>query len=80
MRPLLAQNASRLDWRGVLTARQQQVMALVCQGLSNKAIAHKLRLSEGTVKMHVHNILKKTGFRSRTEIILAATRAAGPAL
>ena len=80
MRHLLAQNASRLDWRCVLTARQQEVVALVCRGLSNKEIARELRLSEGTTKVHVHNILVKTGFRSRTEIIFAATRAAGPAL
>ena len=74
MRPLLAQNASRLDWSCVLTARQQEVVALVCRGLSNKEIARELRLSEGTTKVHVHNILVKTGFRSRTEIIFAATR------
>jgi two-component system, NarL family, nitrate/nitrite response regulator NarL len=74
MRPFLTQSASRLEWRGVLTARQQEVMTLVCQGLSNKAIAHELRLSEGTVKLHVHNILVKAGVRSRREIIVAATR------
>jgi len=74
MRPLLAQNASRLDWSCVLTARQQEVVALICRGLSNKEIARELRLSEGTTKVHVHNILVKTGFRSRTEIIFAATR------
>jgi DNA-binding NarL/FixJ family response regulator len=74
MRPLLAQNASRSEWSCVLTARQQEIVALICRGLSNKEIARELRLSEGTAKMHVHNILEKTGFRSRTEIIFAATR------
>jgi DNA-binding NarL/FixJ family response regulator len=72
MRPLLAQNESSMEWRGVLTARQQQVTALVCQGLSNKAIACELGLSEGTVKVHVHNILLRVGVRSRREIIVAA--------
>jgi DNA-binding NarL/FixJ family response regulator len=80
MRPLLAQNASGLEWSCVLTARQQEIVALICRGLSNKEIARELRLSEGTAKVHVHNILEKTRFRSRTEIIFAATRAAGPAL
>ena len=51
-----------------------EVVALVCRGLSNKEIARELRLSEGTTKVHVHNILVKTGFRSRTEIMFAATR------
>jgi len=74
MRPLLAQNVSRLDWSCVLTARQQEVVALICRGLSNKEIARELRLSEGTTKVHVHNILVKTGFRRRTEIMFAATR------
>ena len=74
MRPLLAQNASRSEWSFVLTARQQEIVALICRGLSNKEIARELRLSEGTAKMHVHNILEKTGFRSRTEIMFAATR------
>ncbi len=73
MRPLLAQNVSRLEWRDVLTARQQEIVALICRGLSNKEIARELRLSEGTTKVHVHNILVKTGCRSRTEISSAAT-------
>ena len=63
-----------------MTARQQEIVALICRGLSNKEIARALRLSEGTVKVHVHNILEKTDFQSRTEIIFAATRAAGPAV
>jgi two-component system, NarL family, nitrate/nitrite response regulator NarL len=74
MKLLLAQSASSVERRGLLTGRQQQVMTLVCQGLSNKAIARELRLSEGTVKLHVHNILVKVGARSRREIIVAAAR------
>ena len=72
MRPLLAQSASGLGWRDVLTARQQQVVALVCRGLSNKKIAHELGVTEGTVKVHVHNILVKVGVRSRRELIITA--------
>ncbi len=52
MRPLLAQNVSRLEWRDVLTARQQEIVALICRGLSNKEIARELRLSEGKTKVH----------------------------
>jgi len=58
--------------RVAVTNREQQVVALVCQGLSNKQIAHELRLSEGTVKIHVHHILTKNGLRSRMEIVAAA--------
>lgn len=58
--------------RYLSTAREQQIIALVRQGFSNKEIARELGLSEGTVKQHVHNILVKTGLRSRREIIVAA--------
>jgi len=51
-----------------LTERQQQVAALVCGGFSNKAIARKLGVSEGTVKVHLHAIFYKLHLRSRREI------------
>ncbi|MGO8975396.1 MAG: response regulator transcription factor [Steroidobacteraceae bacterium] len=74
MRPRLVKNVSSVERRSVLTVRQQQVAALVQRGLSNKEIARKLRLSQGTVKLHVHNILARVGVCSRREIIVAATR------
>jgi DNA-binding NarL/FixJ family response regulator len=55
-----------------LTGRQQQVATLVCVGLSNKKIAEKLGVSEGTVKTHLHAIYDKLHLRSRTEIIIAS--------
>ena len=54
-----------------LTAREQQIRALICKGLSNKGIAQQLHLSEGTVKQHVHSILGKVRLRSRVEIIVS---------
>jgi len=78
MRPLRAKNTSGVQWRGLLTARQTQIAVLVQQGLSNKEIALELRLSEGTVKLHVHNILLKLGVCSRREIIVAASPEANP--
>ena len=71
---LYVQNASRAERRGVLTNREQQVLALLCQGLSNKKIARELRLSEGTIKQYVHNILIKLRLPNRMEIIAAARR------
>lgn len=50
-----------------LTPRQQEVMELVSEGLTNKEIAQKLYIQCGTVKNHVHHILKKLGVSNRHE-------------
>ena len=48
-----------------LTARECEIVLLVMSGLPNKAIARELHLSEGTVKIHLHNIFIKIGVKSR---------------
>lgn len=55
-----------------LTEREQQITKLVCDGLSNKAIAHQLGLSEGTVKLHLHHIYKKLGITTRSALLSLA--------
>lgn len=55
-----------------LTKRQKEVLLLLSQGLSNKGIANRLVLSEGTVKLHVSAIMRTLGARSRTEAVLVA--------
>lgn len=55
-----------------LTPRQLDVLALLVQGHSNKDIATRLGLSEGTVKMHVTSIFKELGVSNRTQATLAA--------
>ena len=45
--------------RRVLTAREYEIAGLIAQGLSNKHIARLLKLSEGTVKIHLHNMYEK---------------------
>jgi DNA-binding NarL/FixJ family response regulator len=50
-----------------LTDRENQILAMVSRGLQNKAIAAELRLSEHTVKIHLHNIISKLGAHNRTE-------------
>jgi DNA-binding NarL/FixJ family response regulator len=50
-----------------LTAREQEVLALVARGLPNKTIAAELGISEHTAKFHVAAILAKLGATSRTE-------------
>jgi len=57
-----------------LTARQTDVLRLLVQGKPNKLICRDLRLSEGTVKVHVSAILKALRVRSRTEAIAALAR------
>jgi DNA-binding CsgD family transcriptional regulator len=51
-----------------LTLREQQVAALIAQGLTNRQIATELMLSEHTIATHIRNILKKLGLHSRTQI------------
>jgi len=53
-----------------LTGREVEVAKFVAQGLRNKEIAYKANISEGTVKMHLHNIYEKLGVNSRTELVL----------
>jgi two-component system nitrate/nitrite response regulator NarL len=50
-----------------LTEREQQVLRCLADGQSNKLIARSLSITEGTVKVHVKNLLKKLSFRSRVE-------------
>jgi DNA-binding NarL/FixJ family response regulator len=57
-----------------LTDRELEVLACVADGLSNKAIAWKLKISEKTVKSHVSTILGKFGLESRTQAAMHATR------
>jgi DNA-binding CsgD family transcriptional regulator len=51
-----------------LSAREHQVALLVAHGFSNKDVAHELGITDGTVKLHVHNIFQKLGVRNRTAI------------
>jgi two-component system nitrate/nitrite response regulator NarL len=50
-----------------LTQRERQILDLVCEGMSNKEIGRVLRISDATVKNHVHNILEKLHVHRRGE-------------
>jgi DNA-binding NarL/FixJ family response regulator len=50
-----------------LTGRELEVLAMVARGHQNKIIAADLGLSEHTVKIHLHNIIRKLGVHNRTE-------------
>jgi DNA-binding NarL/FixJ family response regulator len=62
-----------------LTARQQEVLQLLALGHSNKEIAKSLGLLEGTVKVHVRDILRKLGVSNRTQAAMLVARQQGAA-
>jgi DNA-binding NarL/FixJ family response regulator len=57
-----------------LSDRELEVLDLVAEGLSNKLIAHRLSISEHTVKTHLASIFAKLGASSRTEAVSQAIR------
>ena len=57
-----------------LTDRELEVLALVAQGLTNRAIGRKLGISDRTVQGHLANVFGKLGASSRTEAVVAAVK------
>lgn len=66
--------ATRAPIPGGLTPREVEVLRLVAEGLANKQIARRLRVSEKTAKTHVSNILAKLGVSARTQAATWAVR------
>jgi DNA-binding NarL/FixJ family response regulator len=62
----------------LLTPREEQVVALVAEGLSNSEVARDLKLSVHTVKKYLFNIFDKLGVSSRVELVLHAVNHCGP--
>jgi two-component system nitrate/nitrite response regulator NarL len=67
-----ANDAGSADAAVTLTERECEMVRLVARGLKNKQIALELAISEGTVKMHLHNIYVKLGLKGRTHLALFA--------
>jgi two-component system, NarL family, nitrate/nitrite response regulator NarL len=67
---LRMKNALRENALTVLTDRERQIMRLVSEGLSNKAIGRRLNIADGTIKQHLHHIYQKLEIDNRT--VLAA--------
>src|SRR5260370_4877013 len=61
--------SSRIKLELVLTRRQQQLVPLIAQGLTNKEIASHLNLSEQTIKNHIHRMLRRVGATDRLQVI-----------
>jgi DNA-binding NarL/FixJ family response regulator len=62
----------------LLTSREEQVVALVSDGLSNRSVASELGLSEHTVKKYLFRIFDKLGISSRVELVLYAVHHGSP--
>ena len=62
------------DPNRLLTAREREIVRMIAEGLRNKAIAERLSISEGTVKIHLHNVYEKLGLDGRLELMLHAQK------
>jgi DNA-binding NarL/FixJ family response regulator len=66
---LLRREASARELASLLTPREIDVLRMVAQGLRNNKISEKLFISEGTVKVHLHNIYEKLQMNSRLALL-----------
>ena len=57
-----------------LSSREQEILALVAQGLTNREVAEKSFISENTVKFHMKNILDKLHLQNRSQVVAWAAR------
>ena len=69
---LLRREAGEREAAGVLTPREIEMVRMVARGLRNKEMSERLAITEGTVKIHLHNIYRKLKVENRVELILFA--------
>jgi DNA-binding NarL/FixJ family response regulator len=72
METMLQREAGLRQIIKLLTPRELDIMRLIGSGMRNKEIAEKLSISEGTVKIHLHNIYEKLQMKNRLELALYA--------
>jgi len=72
MRGFAASSRQQIEPEKRLTQREIELLQLVARGMSNKAVAQALSISENTVKYHLRNILQKLGVQNRTEAVFRA--------
>lgn len=75
IRPLLPELFTTLEWDGLseqfeLSKRQAEVARLICRGCTNEAIADRLCLSEGTVRVYTDGLYKRVGVQSRLALLV----------
>jgi DNA-binding NarL/FixJ family response regulator len=71
---MLRREAGARRLANILTPREIETVRLVAEGQSNREIADKLGLQEGTVKIHLHNVYKKLGIDNRVDLTLYAQK------
>jgi DNA-binding NarL/FixJ family response regulator len=76
--PRQAQASDAMGVARTLTARQQAVLDLLVQGMSNRDIAEALGMAENTVKVHLAVIFRALGVSSRVQAVLAGSRGSAP--
>lgn len=69
---LLRRDAEGREAASILTPRELEIVRMVARGLRNRAIAEQLYISEGTVKIHLHNIYQKLEVGGRLELAVHA--------
>ena len=69
---LLRREAGGRAGGGLLTPREIEIVRMVASGLRNRELARRLGVTEGTVKIHLHNIYKKLKVQNRLELVLHA--------
>lgn len=70
----LARGELKQDMFSKLSHREREIVELVAQGLSNKAISSRLDLSENTVRNHLSNIMEKLGMQNRVQVATSALK------
>jgi DNA-binding NarL/FixJ family response regulator len=66
---MLRREAGAREVAGILTHQEMTIVRMIASGLRNKEIADKLHISEGTVKVHLHNIYEKLHVTSRLALL-----------
>ena len=75
LKALEKENISTKDKKNKgLSERQMEIVKCIAEGLSNKEIAYRLNLTEGTVKVHITIILKLLNVKNRTSAVIEATK------
>ena len=62
----------------MLTPREEQVVALVAEGMGNRQVARELNLSEHTIKKYLYRVFEKLGISTRVELVLYAVNNGDP--
>jgi DNA-binding NarL/FixJ family response regulator len=72
LRSVLQRQGQAMKAAETLTPREIEIVRMAGEGLRNRGIAERLSISEGTVKVHLHNIYDKLGLEGRLEMVLWA--------